>query len=174
MVTAFAKPFCHIVPLFPQLPTACCASRRLHEGRSSQSTSTVRYFSSDSTPHSMAALRRGGSSSRQRAPRPRTSFERPYRNRYRQCRRESSLAQPYSSSTPPHSRQISAVTSSAGQYTSTGLLPGRYTVTVSSPGFAKSIKDQVNVRGQHPVHHRLQTQRRRGNHSGGQCAADLA
>lgn len=40
---------------------------------------------------------------------------------------------------------ISAVTSSAGQYTSTGLLPGRYTVTVSSPGFAKSIKDQVNV-----------------------------
>ncbi len=40
---------------------------------------------------------------------------------------------------------VNTVTSSAGQYASTGLLPGRYTVTVISPGFAKSIKNQVNV-----------------------------
>jgi Carboxypeptidase regulatory-like domain len=36
-------------------------------------------------------------------------------------------------------------TTSAGTYTTTGLLPGLYTVTVTAPGFEKSIKDQVNV-----------------------------
>ena len=38
-----------------------------------------------------------------------------------------------------------AVTSSAGQYTVTGLVPGRYTITVKSPGFSTTVKDQVNV-----------------------------
>ncbi len=39
----------------------------------------------------------------------------------------------------------SLVTSSAGQYTSVGLPPGRYTVTVSATGFSKNIKNEVNV-----------------------------
>ena len=37
------------------------------------------------------------------------------------------------------------VTSSAGQYTVTGLLPGRYRVTVTAPGFSTSVKDDVNI-----------------------------
>ncbi len=40
---------------------------------------------------------------------------------------------------------VSTVTTSSGTYTATGLLPGLYTVTVTSPGFSKVIKDQVNV-----------------------------
>ncbi len=40
---------------------------------------------------------------------------------------------------------IHTVTSSAGQYTSVGVPPGRYTITVNAAGFAKSIKDQVNI-----------------------------
>ena len=38
-----------------------------------------------------------------------------------------------------------AVTSSAGTYAVTGLNPGRYTVTVTSPGFATIVKHDVNV-----------------------------
>ena len=38
-----------------------------------------------------------------------------------------------------------AVTGSAGTYAVTGLTPGRYTVTVASPGFATVIKHDVNV-----------------------------
>ena len=37
------------------------------------------------------------------------------------------------------------VTSSSGTYAATGLLPGRYTITVVAPGFSKTIKDQVNL-----------------------------
>lgn len=40
---------------------------------------------------------------------------------------------------------IKTVSSSAGTYSSTGLPPGRYTVTVLAPGFSKSVKDQVNI-----------------------------
>ncbi len=40
---------------------------------------------------------------------------------------------------------VNTVTSSVGQYTSIGLLPGRYTVTVTFPGFAKSVKNEVNI-----------------------------
>ena len=40
---------------------------------------------------------------------------------------------------------VKTVTSSAGQYTATGLPPGRYTVTVLAQGFSKTIKDQVNI-----------------------------
>jgi hypothetical protein len=36
-------------------------------------------------------------------------------------------------------------TTSSGTYTTTGLLPGRYTITVTAPGFQKTIKDEVNV-----------------------------
>lgn len=36
-------------------------------------------------------------------------------------------------------------TTSAGTYAATGLLPGRYTITVVAPGFSKTIKDQVNI-----------------------------
>ena len=42
-------------------------------------------------------------------------------------------------------QSIKTVTSTAGQYTSTGLQPGRYTVTVIAAGFSKSTKSQVNV-----------------------------
>ncbi len=38
-----------------------------------------------------------------------------------------------------------AVSDSAGTYAVTGLLPGRYTVTVSAPGFSREIKNQVNI-----------------------------
>ncbi len=38
-----------------------------------------------------------------------------------------------------------AVTSSAGVYAVTGLQPGRYTVTVSAPGFSTTIKNDVTV-----------------------------
>ncbi len=37
------------------------------------------------------------------------------------------------------------VTSSAGTYSVIGLLPDRYTVTVESPGFRKSVKNDVNI-----------------------------
>ncbi len=37
------------------------------------------------------------------------------------------------------------VTSSSGTYAATGLLPGRYTITVVAAGFSKTIKDQVNI-----------------------------
>lgn len=40
---------------------------------------------------------------------------------------------------------FTTITSSAGQYSSTGLQPGRYKMTVVAPGFSKTIKDQVNV-----------------------------
>ncbi len=40
---------------------------------------------------------------------------------------------------------VNTVSSSAGTYTSTGLLPGRYSVTVTANGFSKTVKDQVNV-----------------------------
>lgn len=40
---------------------------------------------------------------------------------------------------------LSAVTSSAGTYAVTGLQPGRYTVTVSAPGFSTTIKNDVTV-----------------------------
>ncbi len=40
---------------------------------------------------------------------------------------------------------VTVVTSSAGQYTATGLPPGRYTLSVTSPGFSKTVRDQVNV-----------------------------
>ena len=39
----------------------------------------------------------------------------------------------------------SLVTSSAGQYSSDGLIPGRYTITVSAAGFSKTIKNEVNI-----------------------------
>src|SRR5450432_2122401 len=38
-----------------------------------------------------------------------------------------------------------AVTSSAGTYTVTDLLPGRYTVTIDSPGFQSSVHSGVGV-----------------------------
>ena len=38
-----------------------------------------------------------------------------------------------------------ASTSSAGSYTVTGLVPGRYTVTVSAPGFSTTVKNDVLV-----------------------------
>ncbi len=37
------------------------------------------------------------------------------------------------------------VTTSSGTYAATGLLPGRYTITVVAPGFSKTVKDQVNL-----------------------------
>lgn len=37
------------------------------------------------------------------------------------------------------------VTSSAGQYSEEGLLPGRYTIVVTAPGFTKTVQNQVNV-----------------------------
>ena len=37
------------------------------------------------------------------------------------------------------------VSTSAGAYAVTGLIPGRYRVIVTSPGFEKAIRDQVNV-----------------------------
>lgn len=40
---------------------------------------------------------------------------------------------------------VRTVTSSGGQYSSTGLLPGRYTITVTAAGFSKSIKNEVNI-----------------------------
>ena len=39
----------------------------------------------------------------------------------------------------------SATTTSAGTYAVTGLLPGRYTVTVSAPGFNRAVKNEVNI-----------------------------
>ncbi len=38
-----------------------------------------------------------------------------------------------------------AVTTSAGTYAVTGLLPGRYTISVSAPGFNRERKNEVNV-----------------------------
>lgn len=38
-----------------------------------------------------------------------------------------------------------AVSSSSGTYAVSGLNPGRYTVTVTAPGFSKLVKDQVNI-----------------------------
>ncbi len=43
------------------------------------------------------------------------------------------------------STTVNAVSGSAGEYTATGLQPGRYTVTVTAPGFSKAVRDQVNV-----------------------------
>ncbi len=40
---------------------------------------------------------------------------------------------------------FNVVSGSAGQYTVTGLQPGRYKVTVAAPGFSKAVKDDVNV-----------------------------
>ncbi len=40
---------------------------------------------------------------------------------------------------------VRTVTSSAGTYTEEGLLPGRYSITVTAPGFEKTIKNDVNV-----------------------------
>lgn len=40
---------------------------------------------------------------------------------------------------------LNTVTSADGAYNSTGLLPGRYTVVVTAPGFNKAEKNQVNV-----------------------------
>lgn len=37
------------------------------------------------------------------------------------------------------------VTGSSGTYATTGLLPGRYTITVTSTGFSKAIKNEVNL-----------------------------
>ncbi|WP_348270117.1 carboxypeptidase-like regulatory domain-containing protein [Edaphobacter paludis] len=37
------------------------------------------------------------------------------------------------------------VTGSAGTYATTGLLPGRYTITVTAAGFSKAIKNEVNL-----------------------------
>ncbi len=37
------------------------------------------------------------------------------------------------------------VSGSAGEYTATGLLPGRYTITVTAPGFSKTVKNDVNI-----------------------------
>ena len=37
------------------------------------------------------------------------------------------------------------ITTSAGQYTEEGLQPGRYTVTVTAPGFQKAVTNEVNV-----------------------------
>ena len=36
-------------------------------------------------------------------------------------------------------------TGSAGTYSTTGLLPGRYTITVTAAGFSKAVKNEVNV-----------------------------
>jgi hypothetical protein len=43
------------------------------------------------------------------------------------------------------SQTRNTTTSSSGTYTVTGLLPGRYTISVTAPGFSKAVKDQVNV-----------------------------
>ena len=40
---------------------------------------------------------------------------------------------------------VNTMTTSSGSYAATGLLPGRYTITVTAPGFSKTIKDQVNI-----------------------------
>ncbi len=40
---------------------------------------------------------------------------------------------------------IDTVTSSSGTYTTRGLLPGRYIITVQAAGFSKAVRDQVNV-----------------------------
>lgn len=40
---------------------------------------------------------------------------------------------------------VNTTTSSAGTYTATGLLPSHYSVSVTAPGFSKTVKDQVNV-----------------------------
>ena len=40
---------------------------------------------------------------------------------------------------------VTAVTSSAGTYAATGLMPGRYTVTVSAPNFSTTVKNDVTV-----------------------------
>jgi len=40
---------------------------------------------------------------------------------------------------------VNTVTTSAGTYAATGLLPGRYTVTALAPNFSKSVKNQVNI-----------------------------
>ncbi|NYF78894.1 TonB-dependent receptor domain-containing protein [Granulicella arctica] len=40
---------------------------------------------------------------------------------------------------------VHTVTSSAGTYTTRGLLPGRYTITVVAPSFSKAVRDQVNI-----------------------------
>src|SRR5206468_3057443 len=38
-----------------------------------------------------------------------------------------------------------AVTSSSGTYTEEGLLPGRYTITVTAPGFGTTVKNDVTI-----------------------------
>lgn len=38
-----------------------------------------------------------------------------------------------------------SIASSSGTYSATGLLPGRYTITVVAAGFSKTVKDQVNI-----------------------------
>ena len=40
---------------------------------------------------------------------------------------------------------ISAITTSSGTYTATGLLPGRYKITVTAAGFSKAVRDEVNI-----------------------------
>jgi len=40
---------------------------------------------------------------------------------------------------------VNAVTSSSGTYAVTGLVPGRYTITVTAPGFSKAVRNDVNV-----------------------------
>ncbi len=37
------------------------------------------------------------------------------------------------------------ITTTSGTYAATGLLPGRYTVTVVAAGFSKAVRDQVNI-----------------------------
>ncbi len=40
---------------------------------------------------------------------------------------------------------VKVVSGSAGEYNVTGLIPGRYTLTVTAAGFSKTVRDQVNV-----------------------------
>ena len=42
-------------------------------------------------------------------------------------------------------RSTGLVTSSAGTYAATGVAPGRYTLTVTSAGFSKTVKSDVNI-----------------------------
>ena len=41
--------------------------------------------------------------------------------------------------------KINSVTSSSGTYAATGLVPGRYRIEVSAPGFTKAVRSDVNI-----------------------------
>ncbi len=47
------------------------------------------------------------------------------------------------------------VTSTAGTYSVTGLIPGAYSVTIEKTGFKKSVQNHVNIEVQHNVHHQF-------------------